>query len=276
MRQSCRLLSVSTSGFYKWRKSQSSPRKKAHLKLVESINRAFDKSKGTYGSPRITEKLKQNGETVSENKIAKIMKEEGIRANKKKSFKPKTTINNPSEIKSERVFKIEKTVVSHPNQVWASDLTYIPTKKGFCYLVVVEDLFNREIVGWDLSSSMEAVNTKRALSKALKRRKGSLDGTIFHSDQGTQYCSSAVRKRLDLVGLTQSMSRKGNCYDNAFVESFFSSMKRELEKSVFEDIDEARSYIFEYIEGWYNTERLHSSLGYLSPRDYVTKNSLAA
>lgn len=276
MKLCCELFRVSTSGFYKWKKSLIRPHRSRDEELVNKIKEEFKRSKSSYGSPRMTEKLKQSGETVSENKVAKLMRENSVSAMKKKAFKPQTTINNTLDRKSDRVFKIEDHQIDDKNQVWASDLTYIPTEKGFCYLVVVEDLFNREIVGWDLSESMEAQNTNAALTNALKKAKGDLSGLIFHSDQGTQYCSNIVRERINVVGLIQSMSRKGNCYDNAYVESFFSTMKRELEKTVFRDIEEARKYIFEYIEGWYNTERLHSSLGYLSPRDYVKENCLAA
>lgn len=276
MKLCCELFRVSTSGFYKWKKSLIRPHRSRDEELVNKIKEEFKRSKSSYGSPRMTEKLKQSGETVSENKVAKLMRENSVSAMKKKAFKPQTTINNTLDRKSDRVFKIEDHQIDDKNQVWASDLTYIPTEKGFCYLVVVEDLFNREIVGWDLSESMEAQNTNAALTNALKKAQGDLSGLIFHSDQGTQYCSNIVRERINVVGLIQSMSRKGNCYDNAYVESFFSTMKRELEKTVFRDIEEARKYIFEYIEGWYNTERLHSSLGYLSPRDYVKENCLAA
>lgn len=138
------------------------------------------------------------------------------------------------------------------------------------------DLYNREIKGWDVSDSMDAGRTKAALLKAVKSTPGSLREMTFHSDQGVQYCSSAVRDKLKLMKITQSMSRKGNCYDNAFVESFFHSLKNELEKTKFNDLDEARRMIFEYIN-WYNRERLHSSLGYLSPMDYAKEtNRLAA
>ena len=276
MKLCCELFGVSKSGFYKWKNSLVGPRKSRDEELIKKIEKEFENSKKTYGSPRITRKLKLGGETVSENKVAKLMRENDLNATKKAAFRPKTTINNPSDKKAERVFKIEGPGPKKINEVWGSDLTYIPTEKGFCYLVVVEDLFNREIVGWDLSETMEAENTKAALTNALKRAQGDLSGLIFHSDQGTQYCSKSVRERIHLTGLIQSMSRRGNCYDNAYIESFFSTMKRELEKTVFKDIEEARKYIFEYIEGWYNTERLHSSLGYLSPRDYVKENCLAA
>lgn len=228
MKLCCELFGVSKSGFYKWKGSLLGPRKSRGEELLKKIEKEFENSKKTYGSPRIVKKLKMNGETVGENKVAKLMRENDLNATKKAAFRPKTTINNPSDKKAERVFKIENHGPEKINEVWASDLTYIPTEKGFCYLVVVEDLFNRKIVGWDLSETMEAENTKVALTNALKKASGDLRGLVFHSDQGTQYCSKAVRDRIHLVGLIQSMSRKGNCYDNAYVESFFSTMKREL------------------------------------------------
>ena len=271
----CRLLGLSSSGFYDWTKSlykKSSKRDPLEDKIIS----IFKEPKGTYGSPRILKTLKNEGEKVGKDRVAKIMRENDLKARKKKGFKPKTTVNNPSDRKSARVFRIEDYRVEGENQVWASDLTYIPTRTGFCYLVVVMDLYNREIKGWDLSDTMEAENTKRALTEAIRKSSGDLSNTVFHSDQGVQYCSKVVRDRLALLRMTQSMSRKGNCYDNAFVESFFSTMKAELEKSVFDDFVEAKKTIFEYIEGWYNRKRMHSSLGYLSPMDYKLQNGYVA
>ncbi len=203
------------------------------------------------------------------------MREDGLRAKGKKSFRPKTTINNPLDAKSPRVFKIEDSKIKAQNEVWASDLTYIATKEGFCYLTVVLALWNREIKGKNISVSMEAKNTKDAFLSAVRNSSGRLNKTIFHSDQGVQYCSKEVRGKLRFLGLTQSMSRKGNCYDNAFVESFFHSLKTELGHKVFESFEEAKKEIFEYID-WYNKERLHSSLGYLSPKDYVKQDNRQA
>lgn len=155
--------------------------------------------------------------------------------------------------------------MGRPNQVWASDLTYIPTEEGFMYLVVVMDLFSRQIKGWDMSDSMEAKQTVKAFINAVRSHSGRAKDVIFHSDQGVQNCAGALRNELNLLGFHKSMSRKGNCYDNAFVESFFHSLKNELEVKTLETKDEARKAIFEYIETLYNNKRLHSSLGYLSP-----------
>jgi putative transposase len=276
VRLCCKLLKVSHSGFYEWltRKPSNRQRKRDELKI--KIKTIFEKSKSNYGSPRILKSLRNESETVGKNTVAKLMREEGLSARKKAAFRPKTTINNPSDQKSPRIFEIQKTEIKRENQVWASDLTYLSTGHGFSYLVVVMDLFNREIKGWDVSDSMDAEKTKKALLEAVKSSPGQLRELTFHSDQGVQYCSRAVREKLELLKITQSMSRKGNCYDNAFVESFFHTLKNELEKSRFKDLDEAKRMIFEYIN-WYNRERIHSSLGYLSPMDYVKQiNCLAA
>jgi transposase InsO family protein len=268
----CRLLRVSCSGFYDWKRRLPSKRAQRDLKLINKVKIIFNKNKGRYGSPRIQKALENEGEKVSKNKVAKLMREDDLRAKGKKAFRPKTTVNNPLDFKSPRVFKIEDNKIKAENEVWGSDLTYIATKEGFCYLTVVLDLWNREIKGKNISVSMEARNTKDAFLSAVKNSSGRLNKTIFHSDQGVQYCSKEVREKLKFLELTQSMSRKGNCYDNAFVESFFHSLKTELGHKVFENFEEAKKEIFEYID-WYNNERLHSSLGYLSPRDYVKKDN---
>lgn len=268
----CELLKVSASGFYDWFKRMPSKRKLRDGILKAKIVSIFDKSKKNYGSPRIQKQLSKEGEKVGKDKVANLMREERLSARKKKAFRPKTTINNPNDKKSKRVFKIEETQATRPNEVWASDLTYLPTGTGFSYLVVVMDLFNREILGWDVSDSMNAENTKNALLNSIKSTDGSLKGVIFHSDQGVQYCSSKVREKLELLKMTQSMSRKGNCYDNAFLESFFHTLKNEIEERKFENLAEAKKRIFEYII-WYNRERMHSSLGYQSPLEYVEINN---
>lgn len=272
----CELLNVSSSGFYDWRKRPPSNREIRNGELTAKIVNIFDDSKQTYGSPRIRASLAKDGEVIGKGKVASLMRDEGLSARRKKAFRPKTTINNPSDKKSPRVFKIEKTVIVKPNQVWVSDLTYIPTTEGFMYLVVVMDLFNREVKGWDLSDSMEASHTTKALHKALINTEGRPDELIFHSDQGVQYCTAELRRIFTLLGITQSMSRKGNCYDNAFAESFFHSLKNELGEKCFASKELARRAIFEYIEAWYNTKRLHSSLGYLSPKEYAEQNRCAA
>lgn len=268
LKKCCQLLGVSCSGFYGWWKRKPSEKDLRDGQLKSKILNIFGNSKETYGSPRVFRQLKRDGEKVGKDKVAKLMKEEGLRAKCKKAFRPKTTINNPNEKKSERVFKLGETKVTGPNQVWVSDLTYIPTAKGFSYLVTIMDIFNREIKGLDVSDSMAAENTKNAFLMAVKSTPGRLEDLIFHSDQGVQYCSSEVRGKINLLDITQSMSRKGNCYDNAYAESFFATLKNEMEFNHFADVDEARKEIFKYVD-WYNSKRMHSSLGYLSPVEYL-------
>jgi putative transposase len=275
IKRSCELLKVSYSGFYDWIKRRPSQRQERDGRLKAKILSIFGNSKEAYGSPRIQKKLKRDGEIVGKDKVAQLMREEGLSAKKKKAFRPKTTINNPNMKKSPRIFKIEENQVTGPNQVWVSDLTYLPTASGFSYLVTVMDLFNREIKGWDVSKSMEADNTKNALLEAIIKTSGPLNKLTFHSDQGVQYCSSEVRNKLEILNITQSMSRKGNCYDNAFAESFFGRMKNEMEFNHFFDLNEAKREVFKYIN-WYNRERMHSSLGYLSPVEYRNENRIAA
>jgi putative transposase len=275
VKMSCKLLKVSYSGFYDWLKRKPSLKQQRDGQLKGKILSIFGDSKETYGSPRIQKKLERDGEKIGKDKVAKLMREEGLVAKRKRAFRPKTTINNPSTKKSLRIFKIEDSKVTGPNQVWVSDLTYVPTGSGFSYLVTVMDLFNREIKGWDVSDSMDAENTKNALLEAIRSTSGPLSKLTFHSDQGIQYCSSEVRKKLKILNITQSMSRKGNCYDNAFAESFFGTMKTEMEFNHFFKLDEAKKEIFKYIN-WYNQDRMHSSLGYMSPVEYVENNQLVA
>lgn len=275
VKKCCELLKISYSGFYDWLNKGPSKRKERDGVLKAKILSIFGKSDESYGSPRILRALQNDGETIGKDKVAKLMREEGLSAKKKKAFRPKTTINNPNTKKSPRVFKGDESKVSGPNQVWVSDLTYLPTGKGFSYLVTVMDIFNREIKGWDVSDSMEAINTKNALLMAIRSSHGPLNGLTFHSDQGIQYCSSDVREKLQLLNIEQSMSRKGNCYDNSFAESFFGTLKSEMRINHFGDLDEAKREVFRYLN-WYNRERMHSSLGYLSPVEYLNETRLAA
>ena len=270
VRTCCTLLKVSFSGFYTWFKRNLSKRRLEDGELKLKIIKFFGDSNETYGILRIQQSLRRMGFYVGKDRIARLMREEGLKVRIKKSFRPKTTINNPSDRKFPREYKIESHKVTGPNQVWVSDLTYIPTEKeGFVYLVVVMDVFNREIKGWDLSASMRAENTKNALINAIRSTLGKLNLLIFHTDQGIQNCSEVVRGKLRLLGITQSMSRKGYCYDNAHVESFFHTLKNEISKKTFRNLEDVRREVFKYIELWYNRKRLHSSLGYKSPIEYA-------
>ncbi len=272
MALSCKLLDVSRSGLYDWECAQARGPSQQTLDLEKKVQEIFKNSHKTYGRPRILAEAKKAGFAVGGQRIRNIMGQLELVPKGRKRFIPKTTINNPSEIKSERVFKIEEAQVTAPNEVWVSDLTYIQLEdKSFGYLVTVMDLYNREIKGWDFSDSMEAERTKAAMTMAIKNSSGDLSKTIFHSDQGIQYCAQIVRDRLQLLKMVQSMSRKGNCYDNAFAESFFSTLKREISGIVFVSIDEGQREIKKYLD-WYNQKRIHSSLGNMSPVEYAQIN----
>lgn len=265
VKTSCTLMGVCRSSFY----SVKTKAKQAleESKLHQRIRFHFEKNKSRYGSPRITSCLRDEGFCVGKNKVAEIMREMGLRATQKVSFRPRTTVNNPDSNKAERVFKIEETEITAPDQVWASDLTYLPFSDRFLYLVVFIDLCTRKVKSWELSSNMKAHHTRQAFLGAVADTKGSLHGLVAHSDQGIQYCWGEYQDTLGLLSVTQSMSRKGNCYDNAFAESFFATLKRELDLGHCETEYQMKEEIAEYID-WYNKERKHSSLGQISPAEF--------
>ena len=263
----CKVLEVSRSGYYAWRSRPESVRRQEGGELAKEIREIFDRSRGTYGLPRIQEKLKAIGKNHGKERIRKIMRSEGISAKPKKCF-VKTTDSEHNLPVAERIFQTEnqETMPTKPNEVWASDITYIPTAEGWLFLAIFLDLFTRKIVGFSCADNMRTELVLNALDMALGRQ--STPG-VGHSDRGCQYASEVYRKRLAALGITASMSRKGNCYDNAYAESFFHSLKNELiHRRNFQSREEAMKAIFEYIEVWYNRERLHSSLGYRTPLEY--------
>jgi transposase InsO family protein len=272
----CRHFGVSSSGYYSWRKGPATMRKTRQMFLIAEIQRLFVNSKKTYGSPRIFQELSKKGHSCSENTIAKLMRELGLTGDQKKKFKVVTTDSNHTGPIAARVFKIEDFMVKGPNEIYAGDITYIALGDKFLYLSVVIDLFSRRVVGWSMDQTLESKGVIDALKMAYARE-GSNAGVIFHSDRGVQYASNDFRELLEDKQAVPSMSRKGNCYDNAFAETFFKTIKSELiYRQEFDSEKELRSAIFEYIETWYNRKRLHSSLGYLSPVEYELINKPAA
>jgi len=259
----CRALKVSKSGYYAWRVRPQSKRACENDKLDHHIKTTYRKNKGNYGSPRITRALNRQNIACSENRVARRMRINGIKAKTKKCFKVTTNSkhNHPvAENLLDQNFNVQR-----PNQVWASDITYIWTREGWMYLAVILDLFGRHIVGWAMDNHLGQELVVNALKQAIGRRRPP-KGVIFHSDQGVQYACQAFRKLLQQHKFIQSMSGKGNCYDNAVVESFFHTLKTEL--IYFENYstrEEAKKSIFEYIEIYYNRDRLHSTLNYCSP-----------
>ena len=259
----CRVIGASRSGYYGWRRQQESKRQKDNEKILMEIKESHKNSHRAYGSPRITEDLRANGTKCSENRVARLMKVHGIIAKAKKKFKATTSSKHNLPVAENLLnqdFAAEK-----PNTVWVSDITYIWTLEGWLYLSVILDLYSRQVVGWAMSDRLTAGFVIKALHQAIGRRNPDR-GCILHSDRGVQYASADFRDVLNSHGFIQSMSRKGNCYDNAVAESFFHTLKTEhVYDYRYESRAEARQSIFEYIEMFYNRHRRHSALGYRSP-----------
>lgn len=266
----CRVLEVSRSGYYAWRRRPESRRSREDRRLVVSIKAVHERSKRRYGSPRVTRELQDQGEPVGRHRVARLMREHGLRGRRRRRHRVTTQSNHGHAMAANvlaRGFDVEG-----PNQVFASDITYVWTMQGWLYLSVVMDLYSRRVVGWAMSERINAELTLEALRLALSTRR--LEGKVLHhSDRGSQYASDAYRRLLKRHGIDCSMSRKGNCWDNAVVESFFATLKVELiHESVFVTREQARREIFEYIELFYNRWRRHSYLGYLSPVDYENQD----
>jgi len=259
------LLEVSKSGFYRHLKRSPCKRAKENSYLLIKVKEIYDQGRKCYGSPRITASLRQQGYSVGHNRVARIMRENHLRA-KMKRKRVNTTDSNHSRPVVENVLNRQFQVMDM-DRVWAGDITYIPTREGWLYLAIVLDLSSRKVVGWSMSQTMETELVTSAMDMALQRR-SIAPGLLFHSDRGSQYASQTFQEHLKGYGMVQSMSRRGNCYDNACSESFFGTLKLECCDRVFESRKEASSTIFEYIEVFYNRQRLHSTLGYLSPEQF--------
>jgi transposase InsO family protein len=269
-----KILRVSPSGFFAWRNREGTGRRKEEeLKLVRTIEDIHRSSRKTYGSPRVFQELKGLGFPVGKTKVERLMKKHGIRAKARRKFKV-TTDSNHSHPVAPNILK-RNFSASDPNQVWASDITYVWTKEGWLFLAVVIDLFSRQVVGWQMSERITKELTLGALKMAINRRKPGR-GLIHHSDRGSQYACPDYQRLLTTHGMISSMSRKGDCWDNAVVESFFRSLKTEF--IYFEDFArraEAKSKTFEWVEVFYNRQRIHSTLGYKSPVEYEALRQVA-
>lgn len=266
----CGALDVSRSGYYAWRKRPESERAKENDRLLGHIRAIYEKSDRTYGSPRVTEDLRAEGFMVNEKRVARLMRENEIASESVKKFKITTTDSNHDLPVAERIFETEHAdKVMAPNQVWAGDITYVATNEGWLFLAIFLDIFTRKIVGFSCDDNMRTGLILGALEMALGRQEVEDGQLIAHTDRGSQYASEDYNSRLRLAGIIASMSRKGNCYDNAHVESFFHSLKVELVyRRNFKTREEAKQVIFAWIETWYNRERRHSSLGYMTPAEY--------
>lgn len=265
----CRLLGVSSSRFYLWLSAPKSRRKIEDEKLTAKIVDIFQRSRKIYGSPRIHAALNKSGEKCGRNRVIKLMKQEKICSRVKRKFKVTTDSKHELPVASnvlERQFTRTKA-----NDAWVQDITYIPTKEGWLYLAVVIDLFSRKVVGFSMQDNMRKKLVLDALNMAIAQR-CPLPGLIVHSDRGSQYCSELFQSKLKGCEMICSMSAKGECWDNAVAESFFHSLKTEhVYLTRYETKEEASKSIFEYIEVFYNRERLHSTLGFLTPVEYEQK-----
>jgi len=259
----CRVFKVSKSGYYAWRVRPESNRARENEQLDHHIKTIYRKNKGTYGSPRITKALNRENIACSENRVARRMRVNGIKAKTKKRFKVTTNSKHTHPVAENLLgqnFKAQR-----PNQVWASDITYIWTQEGWLYLAVVMDLYSRRVVGWCLDRQMSQSLVIRALMMALALRKPPR-GLMHHSDRGSQYASKAYRELLRQHGMVCSMSRKGNCWDNSPMERFFRSLKEEwIGDQLYNTREQAYRDLREYLMVYYNTKRLHSTLGYQTP-----------
>lgn len=269
MKMMCQVLSVSRSGYYAWEKVSVSLRRQETLKLTHEIKAIYEGEKQRVGSPRITKRLQASGYRVGKNRVARIMHEQGWRAKRARKFK--ATTNSRHHLPVAPNLLQQYFEAAWPNQKWVSDITYIWTDEGWLYLAVVLDLYSRKVVCWAMSERMTASLVCDALQMALWRRKQPR-GVIVHSDRGVQYCSHEYQALLSINGLICSMSKKGDCFDNAAMESWNGSLKVEaIHGEKFLTRIAAKKHVFEYIDVYYNRIRLHSKLGYLSPLSFEEK-----
>jgi putative transposase len=266
VRVMCDALEVSPAGYYAWLSRPLSFQEQRRAALVAMIQGIHADVKQRYGSPRVHAALAAQGEACSLNTVAKLMRDSGIRAKSARKFRCTTDSSHPLPVAANvlsRDFDPEG-----PNEAWVADITYVPTREGWLYLAVVEDLYSRKVVGWSMADNMESRLVVDALEMAVKRRLPG-EGLVAHSDRGSQYASDHYQRLLSKHGITCSMSGVGQCWDNAPAESFFASLKKELtHHEDYQTREEARASLFEYIEVFYNNQRLHSSLGYVTPAAY--------
>ena len=268
----CELLGVSRSGYYRWQQPRPTRRQREDTDLAAQIARFHRQSRGNYGAPRIVEDLREAGSPTSRRRCARLMKQLGVRGRKKHRRKPRTTDSRHGRSVAPNLLKLAE-VPSAPNQVWVTDITYLETGEGWMYLAVILDAWSRRVLGWACAPTLAAPLVVAALQIALKHRRPPA-GTIHHSDRGSQYTDAQLLGLLDTAGMARSMSRAGNCYDNAMIESFWSTLKTETCMDVI--IPATRRHaelaVFDYIETFYNPRRRHSSLGQISPVAFELKH----
>lgn len=268
----CQTLDVSRAGYYAHRHKPERRRRQQDQTLTPLICQEFAASRNSYGSPRLRVALRRQGHPCGKNRVARLMRQAGLRARQKRRFRPRTTQSNHGLAIAEN-WLAKVPAPARPNQVWVSDITYLPTKEGWLFLAMTLDACSRKVVGWFTDDSLETLMVTEAL-KLARQRRGPAPGLLHHSDRGVQYASSACRALLAQYQITASMSRKGNCYDNALAESFFATLKTEaFEDGIPATKAQAKQQVFVYIEGFYNTRRFHSALGYQSPVEFENQFS---
>jgi transposase InsO family protein len=274
VRRLCLYLKVSPSGFYDWEQRQVHPCARAleNQSLAQEIDQIHRRSRQTYGAPRVEQELRKKGRCHGRNRVARLMKEKGLCGRQKARYRVRTTDSNHDQpIAPNRLAEAPKATA--PNQLWVADITFIETKEGWLYLAAILDLYSRKIVGWAMSERIDTVLVLNALAMALLHRCPPAK-LLFHTDRGVQYASGDYRQALGDAGLIASMSRHGNCYDNATMESFWATLKLELVyRTRFDTRLQARVQIFDYIETFYNRQRAHSALGFHSPVDFELLNN---
>jgi putative transposase len=263
------VLGASRSGYYAWRSRPDSQRAQANQRLLVQIREEYQLSRKTYGSPRIHASLQRKGVRCSRKRVARLMRLDHIAARRARRHMPRTTQKDPNALPAPNLLNQDFSSPA-PDRKWASDITYIDTAEGWLYLAAVLDLFSRRVVGWAMDEHMEASLAQQAWHMAVTQRCPSAD-LLHHSDQGSQYTSEVYLQSLAVYHCQVSMSRTGNCFDNAAMESFFSTLKTECADEQFDTRAHARTAIFEYIEAWYNRQRLHSALGYRTPAEFEQK-----
>ena len=272
--QLCQAFEVSPSGYYDWFQRQEQPcqRHREDQRLKAEIARIHEQSRKTYGAPRVQMELRGQGQRHGRNRIGRLMREQGLCGRQKKRYRVQTTDSKHQEpIAPNRL--AQAPAATGPDQLWVADITYVLTAAGWVYVAAILDLYSRRIVGWAVSQQIDTALVLMALSMALTHRQPPA-GLIFHSDRGVQYASADYRRALAAAGLLASMSRKANCYDNATMEAFWSTLKLELiYRRRFEDASQLRQALFDYIEVFYNRQRLHSALGYRTPAGFECANN---
>lgn len=262
----CRVLKVSRSGYYDWRDRPPSKRDRENADLIEQIREIHHRSRETYGYPRVHAELRALAVRCSRKRVARLMRKDGLRGCMRGRRRKHTTRRDPAATPAPDLVE-RNFMATAPNKLWTADLTYLPTDEGFLYLAFILDVYSRKVVGWSMANHLRSELVSAALEMALRRRNPSA-GLIHHSDRGSQYTALSFGKKLQEVGIVPSMSRVGSALDNAISESFVSTLKCEIGVSRYPTRQAARASVFEFIELFYNRERRHSSLGYLSPAEY--------